>query len=91
MPKVTVVVPVYCSSDEHEEFLRETLRSIAAQTFRDFETVIVVEVYVLGGYDEFLKIVLDVNDGGEHIFLVVVVNIGDGAGDFVIVTPFRTD
>lgn len=41
MPKVTVVVPVYCSSDEHELFLRETLGSIAAQTFRDFETVIV--------------------------------------------------
>ena len=41
MPKVTVVVPVYCSSDEHAGFLRETLQSIAAQTFRDFETVIV--------------------------------------------------
>ena len=41
MPKVTVVVPVYCSSDEHEGFLRETLQSIAAQTSRDFETVIV--------------------------------------------------
>ncbi len=41
MPKVTVVVPVYCSSEEHEVFLRETLGSIAAQTFRDFETVIV--------------------------------------------------
>lgn len=41
MPKVTVVVPVYCSSAGHEEFLRETLRSVAAQTFRDFETIIV--------------------------------------------------
>jgi len=41
MPKVTVVVPVYCSSDEQAGFLRETLQSIAAQTFRDFETVIV--------------------------------------------------
>jgi glycosyltransferase involved in cell wall biosynthesis len=41
MPKATVVVPVYCSSDEHAGFLRETLQSIAAQTFRDFETVIV--------------------------------------------------
>lgn len=34
-------MPVYCSSQEHEEFLRETLLSVAAQTFRDFETVIV--------------------------------------------------
>lgn len=41
MPKVTVVVPVYCSSAEHEEFLRETLRSVAAQTYRDFETILV--------------------------------------------------
>ena len=41
MPNVTVVVPVYCSSQEHEGFLRETLLSVAAQTFRDFETVIV--------------------------------------------------
>lgn len=41
MPKVTVVVPVYCSTTEHEGFLRETLQSVAAQTFRDFETVIV--------------------------------------------------
>jgi glycosyltransferase involved in cell wall biosynthesis len=41
MPKVTVVVPVYCSTPEHEGFLRETLQSVAAQTFRDFETVIV--------------------------------------------------
>lgn len=41
MPKVTVVVPVYCSSEEHEGFLRETLLSVAAQTFGDFETVLV--------------------------------------------------
>lgn len=41
MPKVTVVVPVYCSTEEHEAFLRETLHSVAAQTFRDFETVLV--------------------------------------------------
>ena len=41
MAKVTIVVPVYCSSAEHEGFLRETLRSVAAQTYRDFETIIV--------------------------------------------------
>lgn len=41
VPKVTVVVPVYCSTREHEGFLRETLESVAAQTFRDFETLIV--------------------------------------------------
>ena len=41
MPKVSIVVPVYCSKAEQEEFLRETLQSVAAQSFRDFETIIV--------------------------------------------------
>lgn len=40
-PVVSVVVPVYCHTDEHESFLREALESVAAQTFRDFELIIV--------------------------------------------------
>lgn len=41
MWKLSVIVPVYCSTPEHEGFLRETLQSVAGQTFRDFETIIV--------------------------------------------------
>jgi glycosyltransferase involved in cell wall biosynthesis len=40
-PMVSVVVPVYCHTDEHESFLREALESVAAQTFKEFETIIV--------------------------------------------------
>ncbi len=40
-PLISVVVPAYCRTREHEEFLVETLRSVAAQSFRDFEVVIV--------------------------------------------------
>jgi glycosyltransferase involved in cell wall biosynthesis len=41
MPKLTVLVPVYCRSEEHLAFLREMLLSVAAQTFRDFEVVLI--------------------------------------------------
>lgn len=41
MPRVSIIVPVYCASEEHEGFLRETLCSVAAQSFRDCELVIV--------------------------------------------------
>ncbi len=41
VPKVSVVVPVYCSSEAHEGYLAETLESVAAQSYRGFETVIV--------------------------------------------------
>lgn len=40
-PMVSVVMPVYCHTGSHGEYLRETLDSVAAQTFRDFELVIV--------------------------------------------------
>lgn len=43
-PRVSVVIPVYCATEEHEAFLREALASVAAQTFRDFEVVIVDDV-----------------------------------------------
>ena len=38
---MSVVVPVYCSSQAHEDYLREALDSVAAQSFRDFELVAV--------------------------------------------------
>lgn len=40
-PRISVVIPVYCHTDEHEQFLAEALRSVAGQTFRDFEVIIV--------------------------------------------------
>lgn len=36
-----MIIPVYCRSDEHEIYLREALESVANQTFRDFEVVVV--------------------------------------------------
>lgn len=43
-PRVSVVVPVYCHTEDHRRFLVEALESVAAQTFRDFEVVIVDDV-----------------------------------------------
>jgi glycosyltransferase involved in cell wall biosynthesis len=43
-PAVTVVIPVYCHTEDHKAYLRETLQSVAAQTYRDFEVVIVDDV-----------------------------------------------
>jgi glycosyltransferase involved in cell wall biosynthesis len=40
-PRVSVVMPVYCATPDHERFLREALESVAAQTYRDFEVVLV--------------------------------------------------
>lgn len=40
-PKVSVVVPVHCSTDDHRLFLREALESVASQSLRDMELVIV--------------------------------------------------
>jgi len=43
-PLVTVLIPVYCHTEDHKRYLKETLQSVAAQTFRDFEVVIVDDV-----------------------------------------------
>ena len=43
-PTISVVIPVYCHTQEHYQFLRETLESVAAQSYRDFEVVIVDDV-----------------------------------------------
>ena len=39
--RVSVVVPVHCDSEDHEKFLVEALKSIAAQSYRDFEVVLI--------------------------------------------------
>ncbi len=41
MPLISVVIPVYCHTSDHKIFLSEALQSVAAQTYRDFEVVIV--------------------------------------------------
>lgn len=38
---LTAVIPVYCASESHERFLRETLESVAGQTYRDFDLILV--------------------------------------------------
>ena len=40
-PLISVVIPVYCRTPDHQRFLTEALESVARQTFRDFEVVVV--------------------------------------------------
>ncbi len=44
MARVSVICPVYCHTEAHRGYLRETLESVAAQTYRDMELVIVDDV-----------------------------------------------
>lgn len=43
-PRVSVIMPVYCHSDDHRIYLEEALKSVAAQTYRDFEVILVDDV-----------------------------------------------
>lgn len=43
-PIVSVIIPVYCATEEHEKFLFHALISVSEQTFRDFEVIIVDDV-----------------------------------------------
>lgn len=40
-PRISVIVPVYCRTSDHERFLAEAVQSVAAQTFTDYEIIIV--------------------------------------------------
>lgn len=40
-PLVSVIIPVYCASEQHEVYLTEALESVVRQTFRDFEVILV--------------------------------------------------
>ena len=40
-PRVSIVIPVYCHTIGHAKYLKETLESVAAQTFKDTELIIV--------------------------------------------------
>ena len=68
-----------------DEFVGDLLhqRSLAAHD-QHFEAVVVVEVDVQGGNNNFVVVVLDVGERGLDVLLVVVVKEGDGAGDFLM-------
>ena len=40
-PLISVVVPVYCHTADHAQFLKETLESVAGQSYRNFEVILV--------------------------------------------------
>ncbi len=44
LPVVSVVLPAYCHTDAHERYLAEALGSVASQTYREMELVIVDDV-----------------------------------------------
>lgn len=66
MPKVSVIIPLY----QAERFIRATLESLAAQTFTDFEGVVVDDGSRDGGPD------IVRNFGDSRIFLVQQENRG---------------
>lgn len=71
-PNVSVVVPVYCATDEHEEFLREALESVAAQTYTDIELIIVDDL----SPRDIMPIVEDVSGLKDISILRNIVNAG---------------
>jgi len=68
MPKVSVVVPVY----NGERYLRETLDSVFAQTFRDYEVICVDD----GSTDASAAII---KEYGARVTLIQQANAGQGA------------
>lgn len=40
-PEISVVIPVYCHTPDHEVFLAEALESVARQTLGSFETLVI--------------------------------------------------
>lgn len=43
-PRVSVIMPVYCHTDDHRAYLEEAVVSVASQTYRDFEVILVDDV-----------------------------------------------
>ena len=44
IPRISVIIPVYCHTQDHKQFLEKALKSVAEQTYRDFEVIIVDDV-----------------------------------------------
>lgn len=66
------MIPVYCGTDVHEQFLREALESVAAQTYRNFELLIVDD---LSPRD--IAPIVDSISGLENVCIIRnVVNVG---------------
>jgi len=70
--RVSVVIPVYCHTQDHERFLREALESVAEQTFRDFEVIIVDDVSPM----DILPVVESIEELPDVRVLRNVVNAG---------------
>jgi len=57
----------------------------------DLQTMVVVEMNVLGGNDQIVGIVLDIGEAVDEVFLMMIVNEGDSAGDLAARTPLLLD
>ncbi|MCE5315357.1 MAG: glycosyltransferase [Armatimonadota bacterium] len=71
-PRVSVVVPVYCHTSDHAQYLREALESVAGQSFRDFEVIIVDDV----SPKDIAPIIDSVNNLPDVTILRNVLNVG---------------
>ena len=71
-PRVSVVIPAYCHTTDHEVFLAEALRSVAGQSYRDFEVVIVDDMSPI----DILPLLRLVEDLPETRILRNAVNMG---------------
>ncbi|MHB9037223.1 MAG: glycosyltransferase family 2 protein [Armatimonadota bacterium] len=71
-PRVSVVIPVYCHTEDHERFLREALESVAAQDFGDYELVIVDDV----SPRDIVPIVEEIDALSSVMILRNVINVG---------------
>lgn len=86
-PKFSIVVPV-CTEDE---YLRETVDSILAQTYDDYEAILITDCSVQSGGISILKeyennrhITLIYRQSGEHISTAANDGISVAKGDFLI-------
>ena len=67
MPKVSVIIPIY----NGERYLKETLNSVFAQTYRDFEVICVDDgstdgsVAIIGEYGDRVILIRQANAGGS--------------------------
>lgn len=68
---VSIIIPVYNA----EKYLQETLDSIVAQTFRDFEVILVND----GSKDNSLKIMQEIQDKMSNVVIHNQVNLGVSA------------
>lgn len=71
-PSVSVIIPVYCKTPENIQHLKETLQSVALQTFSDFEIVIVDDLSPM----DIMPIVQSIDGLPATVVLRNAVNMG---------------